>query len=98
VGGFRAHYALYDAGLTNRVEFPVVEGPHGTLERITTCRAWQEALREGRYDYVVTYGTGATRPPPEADWTRSYPGATRVLRDGLDELFALRPSSGVACP
>jgi hypothetical protein len=98
VGGFRAHYALYDAGLTNRVEFPVVEGPHGALERITTCRAWQKALRAGRYDYVVTYGTEATRPPPEADWTRAYPGATRVLRDGLDELFALRPASGVACP
>ncbi len=98
VGGFRGHYALYDAGLTNRVEFPVVEGPHGTLERITTCRAWQEALRNGRYDYVVTYGTEATRPPPEADWTRAYPGATRVLRDGLNELFALRPGGGTACP
>ena len=98
VGGFRAHYALYDAGLTNRVELPVVEGPHGTLERITTCRAWQEALRNGRYDYVVTYGTEATRPPSEADWTRAFPGATRVLRDGLNELFALRPGDGVACP
>jgi hypothetical protein len=98
VGGFRAHYALYDAWLTNRVEFPVVEGPHGTLERITTCRAWQEALRNGRYDYVVTYGTEATRPPSEADWTRAFPGATRVLRDGLNELFALRPGDGVACP
>jgi hypothetical protein len=97
VGGFRAHYALYDAGLTNRVEFPVVEGPHGTLERITTCRAWQEALRNGRYDYVVTYGTEATRPPSEADWTRAYPGATRVLRDGLNELFALRARTAVRC-
>ena len=98
VGGFRAHYALYDAGLTNRVEFPVLEGPHGTLERITTCRAWQEALRDGRYDYVVTYGTESTRPPPEAGWTRAYPGATRVLRDGTNELFALRTARGLACP
>ena len=98
VGGFRAHYALYDVGLTNRVEFPVVSGPHGTLERIATCRAWQEALRAGRYDYVVTYASDGTLPPPEADWTRSYPGATRVLRDGINELFELRESTGVDCP
>ena len=98
VGGFRAHYALYDVDLTNRVEFPFVPGPHGTLQRIATCRGWQEALRAGRYDYVVTYASEGIRPPPEADWTRSYPAATRVLRDGINELFALRPSTAIDCP
>jgi hypothetical protein len=89
LGGFSAHYALYDPDLSNWVEFPVSRGPHGTFRRITSCPEWHEALAEGRYDYVVTYNSYANRPPPETEWTRSYPGAARILHAGLNDLFEL---------
>lgn len=91
VGGFYAHYALYDAELTNWVEFPVLPGPHGSFRRITNCQDWHEALARGRYDYVATYNSEANRMPPEAVWTRSFPGASRILSDGIHELFELDP-------
>jgi hypothetical protein len=101
VGGFYAHYGLYDADLTNWVEYPVLRGPHGSFRSITSCQEWHEALARGRYDYVVTYNSVANRVPPEAVWTRSFRGASHVLSDGIHDLFELNPRSrrGVAgCP
>lgn len=98
-GGFRAHYALYDAGLTNRVEFPALRGEHGIVRPITTCQAWQESLADGAYDYVVTFNSEGDGPPPEAAWTASYPGVRRILRVGENELFRLpdRGKGAIRC-
>jgi hypothetical protein len=84
VAGFIQQYPLTGTKLDNRVQYVGVRGPHGEFHEIGDCAAWRQALRSGRYDYVVL-----GRESPDAgldarrrDWTAADPAASQVLDSG----------------
>ena len=85
-------YPLFGTDLSNEVQFVGVERPNGGFVRPDGCRAWRQALNEGRYGYVVATRDRieAGRPvfPPEARWTAG-DEASVVLRKPPTVVFRL---------
>ena len=89
--GFK-QYIFYGDDLSNRVQYVAAHGPHGAYRPIGDCEQWYAALNDGDYDYLVAGPDQRTqsKPPVEAQWTRSDPGAEEVLRtDDLISVFRL---------
>lgn len=100
VGGFADDYPLYGADLSNEVDYIGVTQPHGGFRPATTCTEWREALRAGRYDYVVVSRSPVARQhlAVEASWTASDPAAVLVLRRGVTQVFRMDgPASPGTC-
>ncbi|MFA5785915.1 MAG: hypothetical protein WDA71_02865 [Actinomycetota bacterium] len=95
IAGFWEQYPLYGLDLSNRVEYVGRKIAHGGFEDLPDCPAWQGALRRGGYRYVViSVAFESDRvEPPQAAWTRTYPGASELLRSRLTTIFQL-PSGG----
>jgi hypothetical protein len=85
-------YPLYGTDLSNRVEFVGEERPHGGFVPPTSCRAWQQLLEEGDYDFVVAsrdrIEPGRPPFPASARWTEG-PGARVILREPPTVVFEL---------
>lgn len=84
VAGFIQQYPLTGTRLDNRVQYVGVKGPHGEYHEVTDCATWRDALRAGRYDYVVL-----GRESPDAgldarrrEWTSADPASTQLLAAG----------------
>jgi hypothetical protein len=85
-------YPLFGTDLSNEVEFVGVERPNGGFVRPEGCRAWRQALNEGRYRYVVAtrdrIEPGRPTFPPEARWTDAG-GSSVVLRRAPTVVFRI---------
>ena len=77
VVGLSENYPLTGRDLSNHVEYPARRDEARFLP-YSTCRSWLLALRNGRYDYVVT-ARESTAAAAAAAWTGRYPGAREVL-------------------
>jgi hypothetical protein len=84
VAGFIQQYPFTGTRLDNRVQYVGVKGPHGEYHEVTDCAAWRDALRAGRYGYVVL-----GRESPDAgldarrrEWTSDDPASTQILAAG----------------
>lgn len=86
VGGFFAHYPLYGIDSSNDVELPA-DLRAGIFRPVRNCREWQEALRRGHYDFVVTAPSDGGPEPAEARWTRFDPDAVQILHVGDNRVF-----------
>jgi hypothetical protein len=75
--GLSEAYPLYGADLTNRVD-DLARRRRARYVAYSTCRSWLDALRAGRYRYVVT-AHESTADSPAAGWTRRDAGARMVL-------------------
>jgi hypothetical protein len=103
VAGYVETYPLFGVDLSNRVDYLEDLDRFHRQKRIRSCAEWRRRLRRGRYRYVVAAPTGYPLSPPdrrpEADWTRSIPGALELLRAGQLEVFELpRSIAAAGCP
>lgn len=84
-GGFFA-YPLWGLDLSDPVTYIALHGPHGSFTPITNCRAWRQAVDEGRYSLLVTtpardpWHPRRLHPSPEAGWTRGDAHARLIAR------------------
>ncbi|MDQ6608065.1 MAG: hypothetical protein M3Z06_16155 [Actinomycetota bacterium] len=107
VAGGLGPYPLFGDDLSNRTVDVETHGRHGTSSPIDSCRAWRDALRLGRFRYVVIspayYLYPIVTSVREAAWTRSDPSAvtlsvTPTLFGGTISTFKLvRPPNSAAC-
>lgn len=85
-------YPFYGTDLSNHVQYLAIRHGDGASERIPDCRAWRQALNDGRYKYVIAASPGfplaSTRPASEMDWTRSDPSAHLVAEDSFGPAHA----------
>ncbi|HEX3911807.1 MAG TPA: hypothetical protein VHW67_14010 [Solirubrobacteraceae bacterium] len=90
-------YPLYGARDTNAVDYLGEDVGDGGYRPISSCGAWRERLRRGRYAYVVLT-PAPTRAIP-LSWTAQDPGATLVLSPAPDfYVYKLSAAAGpVGC-
>jgi hypothetical protein len=85
-------YPLFGTDLSNRVQYPGIERPHGGFEPPPTCAQWRRLLNAGHYDYVVTsrdrIEKGKAPYPDTTRWTEG-PGSTEILRKPPTVVFHL---------
>jgi len=80
-------YPFYGEDLSNYVQYLAMRSGNGISDPFRSCRAWRQAVDDGRYRYVVVASPGFPlrndRSAPEEQWTRSDPGVHLVLEDNL---------------
>jgi len=70
-------YPLYGKTLSNYVQYLGIRGPNGTYSAFGSCKEWREAIRSGRYSYVIITTDAATKSAlssaalPETRWMAS---------------------------
>ena len=79
-------YPFDGKDVSNHVQY-LATRHDGKSSPITTCRAWRQAVNDGRYRYVIAASPGfpftTKKPALEAEWTRSDPAARLVLEDSF---------------
>jgi len=80
--GSAEQYPLYGARDTNTLDYLGERAGNGDYRPISSCAAWREQLRAGRYSYVVLT-PAPTRSIP-LSWTAQARGATLVLNPAPD--------------
>jgi hypothetical protein len=80
-------YPLYGKTLSNYVQYLGVPGPHGAYGSFDSCRAWREAVSDGRYSYisittslVPSPAAIVTQGPPELRWMGGAKDAKLLVR------------------
>jgi hypothetical protein len=97
-------YPLDGVDASNDVGYLGRDGANGSLDVITSCRAWRLAIDGRPIDYVVTgpnfNASDPAHPTPakEGAWTGAGSGANPVARSGPTEVFRIRgPLAPGAC-
>ena len=94
VAGVPTFYALLGPRLANHVDYVGQFKAHHEFTDYTTCPSWREALRAGKYTWVVAQAnTFGNRPKSYAkEWTQSMPGVQQVLDNAAGVVFKLPPT------
>ncbi len=81
-------YPLYGADLTNRVQWVGEIGDHGAFHRAASCTAWRDAVRQGRYEFVVVGLNGPEGGGGVAQWTATDPAASPLIETATRTLYS----------
>ncbi len=80
-------YPFYGKNLSNYVQYLGIRGSDGTYSTFGSCRAWRDAIADGRYSYIVittdvvkTKSAIASATPPETKWMASGRDSKVLLR------------------
>ena len=99
IAGFAGQFPLYGPHLDNTVAYLGDARPNGEFHDLRSCRCWRDALRDGRYDYVVLRSERSDVTDRQLEWTRSDPAAVPLLeRDGTYVFRLDRTLSDAGCP
>jgi hypothetical protein len=97
-------YPLDGVDVSNDVGYLGRDGPSGSLDAITSCRAWRLAIDARPIDYVVTGPNfnaddpAHPSPAPEGTWTTVGSGASPVAASGPTTVFRISgPLAPGAC-
>jgi hypothetical protein len=82
--GTVAQYPLLGRDDSNFVQFLGRPAPHGGYGPFNSATQWQNALRAGRYGWVLVappHFPFSTEAAPQLPWTRAIPGARAVISE-----------------